>query len=268
MRSSQFLPKPRGSPCMIMARATNDKHDKPPMPARCWNSTTIATHYPCSMFWVQPFLTCIFTNTIPCQQHTQEWKWRKIIDALPGAWRCWNSIVLGLVMSEVSWFWSVFYSTSVPCMLLTHPLISIGYCRDPLCFVNGNGPAPIGDRDVVVLCLETWPDLPWQTVESKPVRLLQHLLDLWFWSSNMAPFPKPTPFLPAIAVGAGWLILWQKGQHSQQVEFMWEEWMSWSGKAEEAAMAITNSESHKASKSVTCTPYSAVLMECWCCQML
>ena len=127
-------------------------------------------------------------------------------------------------------FFVTTYSTSMLCMLLTHTLISIGYCRDPLCFVNGNGPTlhQFGDWDVVVLSLRTWPDLPWKVIESKPVWgqiLLQHLFDLWFWSSNM-PFPKPIPFWPTIAVGVGWLILWQtKGQHSQQVECMWEEWM-------------------------------------------
>ena len=40
------------------------------------------------------------------------------------------------------------------------------------------------------------------------------------------PFPNPLHFSPAIAVGAGWLILWQKGQRCQQVEFMWEKRMS------------------------------------------
>lgn len=59
MRSSQFLPKPHGSPCMIMAWATDDKHHLTTIACPMLeldNLTTIASHYPCSMFWVQPFL--------------------------------------------------------------------------------------------------------------------------------------------------------------------------------------------------------------------
>ena len=56
--------------------------------------------------------------------------------------------ILIVFLVRMCFFFVATYSTS---MLLMHPLISIGYCKDPLCFVFGNGPTPVGDRDVVVL---------------------------------------------------------------------------------------------------------------------